>query len=102
MVKYTNLVKTYDPLWEEHSSETSGDADVGKKSGGGGGGPVISTLMNNTSDVILEKDKTIFDWCKEGNVEKLESTVTETNVNSLDDQVFIAISACSGYITVLS
>ena len=85
MTQYIELVKTLDPGW--HSNNQPRLTATGEtKTGGGGGGPVVSTLMNHT-EVIPEENKNVFDWCKEGQVSRLAPLLSETNINSKDEQV---------------
>lgn len=63
-------------------------AEPSSGGGGGSGGPVVSTLANqDEEEAIPDENKTVFDWCKEGNVSKLTATVTESNINGKDSQV---------------
>lgn len=49
---------------------------------------MVSTLANlGEKEVIPDDKKTVFDWCKEGNVSKLAELVTENNINDKDSQV---------------
>lgn len=48
----------------------------------------MSTLAGrDTEETIADDKKTLFDWCKEGDIKKLRSLVTGANVNLTDDQV---------------
>ena len=49
----------------------------------------MSTLAGGDSkDVdVPDDEKTVFDWCKEGCVSKLENLVMDDDVNSKDNQV---------------
>ena len=50
----------------------------------------MSTLAGGDSgdSDIPDEEKTVFDWCKEGHVTKLESLVTDDSINSKDSQVY--------------
>lgn len=89
MAEYVRLVTTLVPQWRgtqpTHTSEVN-NQEAGGGKGGGGVGPAVSTLMNN-SEVIPDENKSVFDWCKEGNEARLLTMVTTTNVNQLDEQV---------------
>ena len=65
--------------------------ESGRGSGGGGGGTghSVSTLAGGDSEDtdVPDDEKTVFDWCKEGRVSKLESLVTDSDVNLKDNQV---------------
>ena len=80
MKEYTNLVRNIAPHWKDTPQD--GDTPPSSK---GTGGPAVSTL--NSAEVIPDANKNIFDWCKEGNVTRLSSMVTEANVNTMDEQV---------------
>lgn len=74
MTKYVEEMDKTDENWRD------------SKSSKGGLGVGVSTMYRNEGD-ICESDKTVFDWCKEGNVEKVEMTLTSSNVHldELDD-----------------
>ena len=61
----------------------------GGSGGGGGTGHSVSTLAKGDAEdsEVPDDEKTVFDWCKEGRVSKLESLVTDECVNSKDNQV---------------
>ena len=73
-------------LLQAQSKEGSGNKGGG---GGGGTGPAVSTLAGGeTSDSdIPDEEKTVFDWCKECRVAKLEEMVTKESIDSKDGQV---------------
>lgn len=59
-----------------------------KGGGGGVGGPKVSVYAVDEEEVKIPDDqKSVFDWCKEGQVARLAEMVTEQNVNQKDDQV---------------
>ena len=88
MTQYVDLVKTLNPEWRSNEKPKAIGVVTGERKGGGGGGggPVVSTLMNN-DEVIPDESKNIFDWCKEGQMSRLTPLLSETNINSTDDQV---------------
>lgn len=48
----------------------------------------MSTLAGKDAEECISDDKkTLFDWCKEGEVNKLLALVTATNINMTDNQV---------------
>ena len=54
---------------------------------GGGGGPVVSRMADRSED-IPENQKNLFDWCKEGQIKKLEECLTQNhNIDAKDKQV---------------
>lgn len=93
MKQYVTVVSNLSPQWKGNppcdGAGEEGVADRGGRGSGGTGGPVVSTLMNNM-EVIPDEKKTVFDWCKEGDVTRLSGMLTESNINSLDEQVGIA------------
>ena len=84
MASYLKLVADLAPQWQEITAV--GMVPHEAKVQGGGGGPVISTLMKNDEPIPDEK-KSMFDWCKEGNMTKLTVMVTEREVNIQDEEV---------------
>ena len=49
---------------------------------------MVSTLASSQEEEVIPDDKkTVFDWCKEGNISSLTELVTESNVNNKDSQV---------------
>lgn len=56
--------------------------------GGGGVGPVVSRMATQEKE-LAEEEKTMFDWCKEGRRDKLESflDLTPDSINTKDSQV---------------
>ena len=63
--------------------------ESGSSGGGGGTGHSVSTLAGGDGEDtdVPDEEKTVFDWCKEGCVSKLESLVTDGDVNLKDNQV---------------
>ena len=84
MLAYINLVTELNPKWR-HSVST-GESLAGNGGGGGGGGPVVSTLMKD-EEVIPDQEKSLFDWCKEGNGERLAAMLDREQVNDKDEEV---------------
>lgn len=64
------------------------DSGVVKQSSGLGVG--VSTLANQDDD-IRDDQKTIFDWCKEGNIDRVTTLLSEKNeaisINKTDENV---------------
>lgn len=88
MGQYVKLVTNLSPDWGVGGMKSpvlDGGGGRGGAGGGGGGRPVVSTLMGKV-EAISDEDKTIFDWCSEGCVDRLSALLTEDNINSLDDQ----------------
>ncbi|KAJ7339491.1 acyl-CoA binding domain-containing protein 6 [Desmophyllum pertusum] len=52
-------------------------------------GLAVSTLRGNDNDddIISDANKSVFDWCKEGNVKKMDVLLTRReNLDAKDDQ----------------
>ncbi|PSN43688.1 hypothetical protein C0J52_19462 [Blattella germanica] len=80
MKNYVRLISEIDPDWEDSNSTSDGS-----ESGGGKTGWVAVSCLSNTDEYLDDRDKTIFDWVKEGNVDKInefakKSALTDTNI----------------------
>lgn len=104
--RYIATVKSFDPTWNEHAEpapaparepkqatvrsgeswnreESDSEPEEEEEDAGGGGkagfnlGLCISTLSAEKEEDISDERKTIFDWCKEGNVDKVVARVSE-------------------------
>ena len=84
MAAYVSLVADINPQWQD-TTVVNGDHGEGRGQGGGGG-PVVSTLMKD-DDHIPDEKKSMFDWCKEGDLTKLVAIVTRTEVDIQDEEV---------------
>ncbi|XP_058969221.2 acyl-CoA-binding domain-containing protein 6 [Pocillopora verrucosa] len=50
-------------------------------------GLAVSTLRGNEDDVISDANKSVFDWCKEGNVKRMDVLLNKgENINAKDEQ----------------
>lgn len=50
----------------------------------------MSRFVDQEPDAVIpDNDKSVFDWCKEGQVERLSLLLTASNINDKDDQVGI-------------
>ncbi|XP_020619015.1 acyl-CoA-binding domain-containing protein 6-like [Orbicella faveolata] len=51
-------------------------------------GLAVSTLRgdDDDDDIISDTNKSVFDWCKEGNAKKMDALLTRENINSKDEQ----------------
>ena len=48
----------------------------------------MSRFVDQEPDAVIpDRDKSVFDWCKEGQVERLRALLTASNINNKDDQV---------------
>lgn len=68
---YIHLVKDIDPEWDEQNSSSS------SAGGGGGLGISVSTMVRDSDDEINECEKTVFDWCKEGELDKIKYVINK-------------------------
>lgn len=48
----------------------------------------MSRMAMEEEEQIPEEQKTVFDWCKEGNIARMAALVSEQNVNEKDSQVY--------------
>ncbi|PIK61998.1 putative acyl-CoA-binding domain-containing protein 6-like [Apostichopus japonicus] len=91
MEKYVEKMDVIDDNWRDSKSR-------------GGLGVGVSTLYRDEGD-ICESDKTIFDWCKEGNLEEVQRflSTSPNHLNELDDSGLALIHwACDrGYMEVI-
>lgn len=70
MKRYIAVISELDPGWDTVcSDDCTGDSDVDHS--GNRVGWVAVSCMSNTDEYIADNDKTIFDWVKEGNVDKV-------------------------------
>jgi len=106
MKSYIQLISELDHGWRyvNLSSEGSG--------GGGGGGDsgksgwVAVSCMSNTDEYLDDADKTIFDWVKEGNAEKVwefaqKSLLADSNVVDSEGMGLIHWAADRGNLAML-
>lgn len=68
--KYINIVSKVDPMWDEIGVE--------KAAVSGSSWAAVSSLPS-TDDFLPDTDKTLFDWVKEGNVEKVQELIGKSN-----------------------
>ncbi|XP_015747224.1 PREDICTED: uncharacterized protein LOC107326992 [Acropora digitifera] len=92
--RYIQELSEIDPEWEEKCAVTDYLTlkDPGKPAQKQTMGLAVSTLRgqeNPEDEIISDANKSVFDWCKEGNVKKLDFLLTrEGNVNTKDDQLW--------------
>merc|ERR1712150_223507 len=78
--QYIDIVSGIDPEWEEKMA--SGEV---KKSSGMG--VAVSTMAEPQENSIADEEKTIFDWCQDGNVKRIETFLENgADVNATDEQ----------------
>ena len=68
-------------------SEASGGGEESRSSGPGMG--VAVSVMANPDVELSAEEKTVFDWCKEGDLDRVRAIVTSgaASVNGLDEEV---------------
>lgn len=77
MTNYIQLISEIDPEWTDVNSNCEGD---GSRSGSSGW--VAVSCLSNTDEYVDDKDKTIFDWVKEGNSEKVYEFAQKSSADS--------------------
>ncbi|XP_065829056.1 acyl-CoA-binding domain-containing protein 6-like isoform X2 [Oscarella lobularis] len=90
MEQYVNAVNRLCPDWNKQTGESSTATPTLPTSGSKSAtvsGPV-SSKMERTEALLRDDEKTAFDWCKEGNAEKLEHLFRDdlTVCQLVDDQ----------------
>ncbi|GFO00131.1 acyl-CoA-binding domain-containing protein 6-like [Plakobranchus ocellatus] len=86
MMEYVSLLSNIDQEWNTKVlSEASGAGE--ESSSGPGMGVAVSVMANPDADLRAE-DKTVFDWCKEGDVDKVREMLVSgaASVNDLDEE----------------
>lgn len=77
MVEYVNKLTSIDPDWEEK-------IETGKVKPKSGMGVGVSTMCS-AEDFISDEEKSVFDWCQEGSLEKVTQLLISTpDINALD------------------
>ena len=61
--------------------------DVERGGGGGGSMGLSVSRMADQEQELSEEEKTVFDWCKEGREDRLQSLLSPDNINTTDEQV---------------
>ena len=79
--EYISLVKDIDPAWDATSASPAAGGSAGL-------GVAVSTMCRDPDDAINECEKTVFDWCQEGDVRKLKYVITKDNsvIHMRDDE----------------
>ena len=54
------------------------------------GGPVMSRCVDEKEEVIPDKLKTVFDWCKEGHLTNMVAMVMEETINETCENVSLS------------
>lgn len=99
--RYVKLIQVLDPKWQNNdgfranSEGPKGDSWV-----------AVSTLSNaNEEEILQDNDKTIFDFCKENNANRVEMILQQNPniVNKLDDSGLNLLhwAADRGYLSIL-
>ena len=95
MANYVRLISEIDPAWtNENSNYESGRT-----------GWVSVSCLSNTDEYLDDKDKTIFDWVKEGNAEKVyefaRKSSNDSNVTDSEGMGLIHWAADRGNLDIL-
>ncbi|KAI8779282.1 acyl-CoA-binding domain-containing protein 6-like [Biomphalaria glabrata] len=90
-MEYISLLTNLDQDWRNKMSLVASSGDGGESSGSQArpqGMGVSVSVMSRTESELSEGEKTIFDWCKEGNVDKVKEILLagSVNVNGLDEE----------------
>jgi len=104
MKSYVQLISELDDGWKEASLERSGSYSSSDSSGKSGW--VAVSCMSNTDEHLDDADKTIFDWVKEGNAEKVcefaqKSSLADSNMTDSEGMGLIHWAADRGNLAML-
>eukprot|EP00794_Sanderia_malayensis_P016071 gene16072-17694_t len=83
--KYVTLVQELDPQWDKKSTSQTTSKKVT------GTGVAVSKFCCTDDEIVKDDEKTVFDWCKEGNIQEVSRIASsqDFNINSLDNNVQI-------------
>ncbi|KAK3759729.1 hypothetical protein RRG08_064450 [Elysia crispata] len=87
MMEYISLLSNIDQEWRTKVlSEVSGGGEESRAPGQGMG--VAVSVMAITDTELSAEEKTVFDWCKEGDLERVRAMLTSgaASVNGLDEE----------------
>jgi len=104
MKSYVQLISELDDGWKDASLERSGGDNSSDNSGKSGW--VTVSCMSNTDEYLDDADKTIFDWVKEGNAEKVcefaqKSSLRDSNMTDSEGMGLIHWAADRGNLAML-
>ncbi|BFZ19960.1 hypothetical protein BsWGS_22999 [Bradybaena similaris] len=91
MMEYISLLSNIDDEWlnklETSEPEASTDKNLRQQARQHGLGMSVS-VMANTDRILSDAEKTVFDWCQEGNVPRVRQSLADSGVdiNSLDQE----------------
>ena len=79
-LRYVALVCTLDPSWDENSrissvNNHSNTTTTTKNQGLSSFGVSVSTMARSDDDNVEDSKKTLFDWCREGRLDKIKELV---------------------------
>lgn len=101
MKSYVQLISELDHGWRDAHLSSEGSGDNGGKNGW-----VAVSCMSSTDEYLDDADKTIFDWVKEGNVEKVrefaqKSSLADSNIVDSEGMGLIHWAADRGNLEML-
>lgn len=81
-IEYIKLVMELDPVWDGISNDKLEDSNKSS-----GMGPAVSIMCHSEEEIISDENKTVFDWCKEGNCKEVTKFASRKgfDVNSKDE-----------------
>ncbi|CAL1544460.1 unnamed protein product [Lymnaea stagnalis] len=87
MMEYVSLLTNIDQDWRNKMETVCEGGDESRSQQGNTMGVSVS-VMARTEDELSDGEKTIFDWCKEGNTDKVRQMLIagSANVNGLDEE----------------
>ena len=87
--EYIAMVSNLDPSWREkinNEKEEDSDDEEAYSGKGPGLGVAVSTLAHSDDDLSAE-EKTVFDWCKDGDVSRVCTALSNgVDINSKDGE----------------
>ncbi|XP_033119096.1 acyl-CoA-binding domain-containing protein 6-like isoform X2 [Anneissia japonica] len=82
MAEYISVLDSLDGTWRSKITEEKGVTQSTSF------GMSVSTMKKGEDEVLSDSDKTVFDWCKEGNLEELKKHIAtdDTIINKKDEE----------------
>ncbi|OWF50444.1 acyl-CoA-binding domain-containing protein 6-like [Mizuhopecten yessoensis] len=83
MFQYITYLGNIDPEWQEKVNKSDCGDDLGDTASVGSGWVSVST-MSNTDTEIADENKTLFDWCKDGNTLQVQNILSGCDGNEVN------------------